>query len=115
MRFYFLELELFHREIIRESVSCDMRRYLLIADSVVCDLGSGCGVLSIGAVIAGARYVVGFEVDQDAIDSALENREEVLHEDSVSTLEFIRTEVKPECWEEDTTGHRFQDLFDVVN
>lgn len=32
------------------------------------DLGSGCGVLSMGAKMLGAGYVIGFEIDSDAID-----------------------------------------------
>lgn len=39
----------------------------------VADLGSGCGVLSLGAKMLGAEYVVGFEVDSDAIDILYEN------------------------------------------
>ncbi|XP_014479329.1 PREDICTED: methyltransferase-like protein 5 [Dinoponera quadriceps] len=34
----------------------------------VADLGSGCGVLSLGAKMLGAGYVVGFEIDSDAVD-----------------------------------------------
>lgn len=39
----------------------------------VADLGSGCGVLSLGAKMLGAEYVVGFEIDSDAIDIQYEN------------------------------------------
>lgn len=34
----------------------------------IADLGSGCGILSIGAKMLGAEYVAGFEIDTDAIN-----------------------------------------------
>ena len=33
----------------------------------VADLGCGCGVLSLGAVMMGAAFVHGFDIDQDAL------------------------------------------------
>lgn len=39
-----------------------------IENKSIADLGSGCGVLSLGAKMLGAEYVVGFEIDSDAID-----------------------------------------------
>ncbi len=33
----------------------------------VADLGCGCGVLSVGAVMLGAASVTGFDVDEDAL------------------------------------------------
>lgn len=39
----------------------------------VADLGSGCGILSLGAKMLGAQYVVGFEIDSDAIDIQYRN------------------------------------------
>lgn len=39
-----------------------------IENKIVADLGSGCGVLSIGAQLLDAAYTVGFEIDKDAID-----------------------------------------------
>jgi ribosomal protein L11 methyltransferase len=42
---------------------CDGRRVL--------DIGTGSGVLAMAAALSGARDVVGVDVDQDAIDSAL--------------------------------------------
>lgn len=41
-----------------------------VVDKTVLDLGTGSGVLSMAAALAGARSVVGLDVDQDAIDSA---------------------------------------------
>ncbi|EFN86336.1 methyltransferase-like protein 5 [Harpegnathos saltator] len=37
-----------------------------IEDRNIADLGSGCGVLALGAKMLGAGYVVGFEIDSDA-------------------------------------------------
>lgn len=34
----------------------------------IADLGSGCGVLSLGAKMLGAEHVIGFEIDSDAVD-----------------------------------------------
>lgn len=39
----------------------------------VADLGSGCGILSLGAKMLDAQYVVGFEIDSDAIDIQYRN------------------------------------------
>ncbi|XP_012530741.2 rRNA N6-adenosine-methyltransferase METTL5 [Monomorium pharaonis] len=44
-----------------------------IKDKGVADLGSGCGMLSLGAKMLGAEYVVGFEIDSDAIDIQYRN------------------------------------------
>ena len=41
-----------------------------VSDLTVLDLVTGSGVLSMAAALAGARRVVGIDVDQDAIDSA---------------------------------------------
>lgn len=43
-------------------------RYGDIQDKVVADLGSGCGALTIGAASLEASFVIGFELDADAID-----------------------------------------------
>jgi ribosomal protein L11 methyltransferase len=42
-----------------------------VSDRTVIDLGTGSGVLSMAAALAGARRVLGIDVDRDAIDSAL--------------------------------------------
>lgn len=39
-----------------------------IENQLVADLGSGSGMLSIGAALLGASHVVGFELDGDAIE-----------------------------------------------
>jgi rRNA N6-adenosine-methyltransferase METTL5 len=37
---------------------------------IVADLGCGTGMLSIGSAILGANHVIGFEIDEDAIEIA---------------------------------------------
>ena len=44
-----------------------------IENQIVCDLGSGTGMLCIAAALMGARKVIGVEVDQEAVDIAMEN------------------------------------------
>ena len=44
-----------------------------IENCMVCDLGSGCGMLTIGSVMLGAGYVLSIECDQDAIEKCQEN------------------------------------------
>ncbi|CAG0907810.1 unnamed protein product, partial [Cyprideis torosa] len=48
-----------------------------IGRKVVADLGCGTGRLSIGASLLGAPLVVGFDVDPDALDVAVNNCEKV--------------------------------------
>lgn len=38
-----------------------------IENKFIADLGSGCGVLSIGSILLGAQFTIGFEIDIDAI------------------------------------------------
>ncbi|CAB0036214.1 unnamed protein product [Trichogramma brassicae] len=51
-------------------------QYEDIQDRLVADLGAGCGVLSIGALMLGAGHVTAFEIDQNAINTILENCED---------------------------------------
>lgn len=39
-----------------------------IENKLVADLGSGCGMLSVGSAILGSAHVVGFEIDEKAIE-----------------------------------------------
>lgn len=41
----------------------------------VCDLGCGTGILSIGALILGASQVTGYDIDENALDKARKNAE----------------------------------------
>ncbi|XP_058127067.1 rRNA N6-adenosine-methyltransferase METTL5 [Anopheles ziemanni] len=47
-----------------------------LEEKVVLDLGSGSGMLSIGAALLGANYVIGIEIDPDAIENFRSNYEE---------------------------------------
>lgn len=44
------------------------QQYADIENKLVADLGSGCGMLSIGASILGAKHTIGFEIDSDAVE-----------------------------------------------
>lgn len=44
-----------------------------LSGKFVADLGCGTGRLSIGSLLCGASMVVGFDIDQEALDSALQN------------------------------------------
>jgi putative methylase len=60
-----------------------------IEGKVVCDLGSGTGVLAIGAALLGAASVKGIDVDKKAVDIAYANAE-LLDAD----VKFIVADVK---------------------
>lgn len=83
----------------------------IISDSMVCDLGSGCGVLSIGSVLVGANFVIGFEIDSDAIQVAKNNIEQILDEPSMSSIEFIQINLQTQL----KMLSRFKNTFDVVS
>src|SRR5512136_2711653 len=46
-----------------------------IEGKVICDLGSGTGMLAIGAALLGATSVKGIDVDKKAVDMAYKNAE----------------------------------------
>jgi len=90
--------------------------------SRVCDLGSGCGILSIGAVIAGAAMVYGFDLDEDAIEIARANKINILEDEddeSVgSVLEFLQTRISSTQDGSDRLEDcltKFDSFFDVVS
>ena len=60
-----------------------------IQGSSVADLGCGCGVLSVGAAILGSDYVVGFDIDADALELAKQN----LEESGVERVELVQCDV----------------------
>uniref|UniRef100_A0A7S3E8J6 Methyltransferase small domain-containing protein n=1 Tax=Rhodosorus marinus TaxID=101924 RepID=A0A7S3E8J6_9RHOD len=47
-----------------------------LEDRCVADMGCGGGILAIGACLLGASYVVGFDVDADALEIAASNAHE---------------------------------------
>jgi putative methylase len=60
-----------------------------IEGKVVCDLGSGTGVLAIGAALLGAASVKGVDVDKKAVEIAYANAEQL-----DADVEFIVADVK---------------------
>lgn len=48
-----------------------------IENCAIADLGTGCGVLSLGAQMLGASHVVGFEIDPDALEILSNNCNEI--------------------------------------
>ncbi|WP_049924998.1 METTL5 family protein [Halopiger goleimassiliensis] len=57
----------------------------------VIDLGTGTGMLAIAASLAGARRVVGVDVDREALGTARENAERV---GSETRIEWVRGDVR---------------------
>lgn len=60
-----------------------------IQGNIVADLGCGCGVLSAGAAVLGSDYVVGFDIDADALMLAKQNFLEI----GVDKVELIQCDV----------------------
>lgn len=56
----------------------------------VLDLGCGCSVLGIGAAMLGASYVLGVDLDADALEVARQNAEEF----EVTNIDFIQSDVR---------------------
>ncbi|XP_048245521.1 rRNA N6-adenosine-methyltransferase METTL5-like [Haliotis rufescens] len=65
-------------------------RYDDIEDKLIADLGVGCGVLSIGAVMLGAGSVVGIDVDDDALQVCQQNVEEF----EIDNLDLIQQDIR---------------------
>lgn len=61
-----------------------------LENKLVADLGSGCGMLSIGAHLLGAGLTVGFEIDDDAIEIFKENV------DDIPTVDCVQCDVVEE-------------------
>jgi predicted RNA methylase len=60
-----------------------------IKDSTVVDLGCGTGILAIGAVLTGAKYVVGIDIDVNAVSLSTKNAEEL-----GAKIDFISGDIK---------------------
>ncbi|TDG44013.1 hypothetical protein AWZ03_009562 [Drosophila navojoa] len=52
---------------------CMQEQHDDIEGKLVADLGSGCGMLSIGATLLGAQLTIGFELDDAAVDTFRQN------------------------------------------
>eukprot|EP00126_Sphaerothecum_destruens_P010387 Sdes_comp20728_c0_seq1m16529 len=67
----------------------------------VCDLGCGCGMLSFGCSILGAAYVLGVDVDSDALNIALKNQTTWSAEDvetaSSLVVDFVQQDILSEA------------------
>lgn len=48
-------------------------KYDDIENKLVCDLGCGAGMLSIGSFLLGAQHTVGFDIDPDALNVSLKH------------------------------------------
>ncbi|XP_042351232.1 rRNA N6-adenosine-methyltransferase METTL5 isoform X1 [Plectropomus leopardus] len=60
-----------------------------IEGKLVADLGCGCGVLSIGAVMLDAGLCVGFDIDNDALDIFRRNAEEF----EISNVDLVQCDL----------------------
>lgn len=60
-----------------------------IEDKHVADLGCGCGVLSAGAIMLGAGFATGFDVDHDALSIYKENMESF----EISNYDLVRADI----------------------
>ena len=72
----------------------------------VADLGCGCGVLSIGAVMLGAGAVTGFDVDWDALETCKVNLESF----DIDNVDLVQADLKTMMGE----SSRFSKRFDTV-
>ncbi|CAL1526129.1 unnamed protein product [Lymnaea stagnalis] len=61
-----------------------------LADKCVADLGVGCGILSIGATMLGAGYVLGIDVDEDALETCYNN----LCEFEMNSVDLMASDVR---------------------
>ncbi|XP_078724041.1 rRNA N(6)-adenosine-methyltransferase METTL5 isoform X2 [Lampetra fluviatilis] len=64
-------------------------RYDDLEGKLVGDLGCGCGVLSIGAAMLGAGLCVGFDVDEEALETCLHNVDEF----DVGVVDVVQSDV----------------------
>ena len=60
-----------------------------IEEKSVCDLGVGTGMLSIGSSLLGADFVVGFDIDKDALKQAQKNIDKL----EIENIELVNCDV----------------------
>ncbi|VDI21780.1 putative methylase, partial [Mytilus galloprovincialis] len=97
-----------------------------IEEKMIADLGCGVGVLGIGAALLGASYVLGIDIDQDALELCQENIEtldlenidllqldvtNLIREHSSSTVESESSESVKDC---SSISGKFHKCFDTV-
>jgi putative methylase len=73
-----------------------------IEGKTVVDLGTGTGMLALGAALRGPKRVVGVELDRDALETARENRPRVGTRTEIHWLQADATRA-PLCPDEPTT------------
>ncbi|KAM7537215.1 hypothetical protein Aperf_G00000072870 [Anoplocephala perfoliata] len=79
---------------VASDILFDMQaRHDAIEGKAVGDLGCGAGILSFGARLLGASFVVGFDVDQDAISDFQSNLYENFSPDSASYFNLVLCDV----------------------
>ncbi|KAM3184132.1 hypothetical protein ACTXT7_008994 [Hymenolepis weldensis] len=80
---------------VASDILFDMQtRHDAIEGKVVGDLGCGAGMLSLGAHLLGASFVVGFDIDEDAISDFQINLEGNFSPESAACINLVLTDVK---------------------
>ncbi|KAL5007170.1 hypothetical protein ScPMuIL_015976 [Solemya velum] len=80
-------------------------RYGDIEGKLVADLGCGCGVLGVGAAMLGCGYLIGFDIDEDALEIFKGN----LKDFEIDNVDLIQTDVNSSLSESN-----FKKSFDTV-
>lgn len=77
----------------------------------VLDLGCGCGVLSIGCVMLGASYVLGIDVDEEALEVCQKNLEDF----EIFNVDLLQQDIVNICPNSDDTSEKLlSKKFDIV-
>lgn len=77
----------------------------------VLDLGCGCGILSIGSVMLGASYVLGIDVDEEALEICQKNLEDF----EIFNVDLLQQDIENICPNsQDTTEKLLSKKFDSV-
>ncbi|XP_013399346.1 methyltransferase-like protein 5 [Lingula anatina] len=76
-----------------------------ITGKCIADLGCGCGVLSIGSALMKCGYCVGFDIDEDALQTCLQNLDDM----KITNVDLVQCDV-PQL----LTDARWSKRFDVV-
>uniref|UniRef100_U5ENM1 Methyltransferase-like protein 5 n=1 Tax=Corethrella appendiculata TaxID=1370023 RepID=U5ENM1_9DIPT len=79
-----------------------------IEDKLVADIGSGAGMLSIGASMLGASHVIGFEIDSDAIQIFRQNKTGF----EIENIDCIQTDILK--FDTNSNDERYYKYFDTV-
>lgn len=95
-----------------ELIHLAQSQYGDIEGKMVADLGCGAGVLSIGSALLGASYVLGIDIDQEALELCQENIE-IFDLENIDLLQFDVTKFKNRTESENDVG-KFDKSFDTV-